>query len=159
MRQERLYFIPDHTKFGVFESLCKVQIFWNWTSQWFPFVKQNLGMIRGTEGCLFVTVTVNTGHQKSFEFERLIIMLYSYCLSKSVFRWEYLIFAITPKTSAWVPWRRKSQLSVEDLSTNWKKNVNATVGLLCKLDFVIHSVRSILKLTQRIISCFCHYIR
>ena len=29
------------------------------------------------------------------------------------------------------------------------KNVNATVGLLYKLDFVIHSVRSILKLTQK----------
>ena len=51
--------------------------------------------------------------------------------------------------------RRRSQFSVDDsyLLTDSKlegqKNVNATVGLLCKLDFVIHSVRSILKPTQK----------
>ena len=31
-----------------------------------------------------------------------------------------------------------------------QKNVNATVGLLCKLDFVIRSDNSVLKLTQKI---------
>ena len=32
----------------------------------------------------------------------------------------------------------------------YQKNINATVGLLCKLDFVTHSDRSILKPTQNI---------
>ena len=51
--------------------------------------------------------------------------------------------------------RRTSQLSVDDsyLPTDSKlerqKNKNTTLGLLCKLDFVIHSVRSIFKPTQK----------
>ena len=70
--------------------------------------------------------------------------------------------------------RRRSQFSVDDsyLLTDSKlegqitdsklegqKNVNATVGLLCKLDFVIHSVRSILKPTQKYNLLLLSYIR
>ena len=61
--------------------------------------------------------------------------------------------------------RRRSQFSVDDsyLLTDSKlegqKNVNATVGLLCKLDFVVHSVRSILKPTQKYNLLLLSYIR
>ena len=55
------------------------------------------------------------------------------------------IFAKTPETITLVP---------TDSKLEGLKNVSATEVLLCKLDFVIHSVRSILNLTH-----FCHYIR
>ena len=151
MRQKRWRFIPNYTKFGVFE-LCKRKILWNSISQWCSFIRQKDGMTRGPERCLFLTVPLNTGHWKSFEIELLIIMLYSYWHAKSVFRWKYLQKLLKP-----VHERLKEEghnlLLMTCLPTDSKlegpKNVNATVGLLCKLHFVIHSVISILKLIEK----------
>ena len=98
----------------------------------------------------FLTIPVNTGHQKSSEFEWLIILLYSYCHAKSIFRWEYLQKFIKPVHECL---REEGYsfllMTYPPPGSKLKgiKNVNATVGLLCKLNFVIHSVRSVLKVT------------
>ena len=107
----------------------------------------------------FLTVPVNTRHQKYFEFEWLI-MLFSYCHGKSVFRWKYMQKLLKSVHECLQEKGHNFLLMTclpNDSNLEGLKNVNAVVGLLCKVDFVLHTVQSILKLTQKIISCFCHY--
>ena len=78
------------------------------------------------------TVPVNTGYQKYLKFEW--------------FR-KYKFIGM-PVDDSYLP--IASELEC-------KRNANATVGLLCKLDFVACSNRSTLKPTQKKrISSFCH---
>ena len=75
MRQERWRFIPNHTKFEVFESLCRIDIFLKWNLWVMLFYKTGCGHSKMTWKMDFLTVPVDTGHQNYFEFEWLIIIL------------------------------------------------------------------------------------
>ena len=89
-------------------------------------------------------------------------MLYSYCHGKSVFRWEYLQQLPKPVHECLKEVGHSFLLKTclqADSKLEGLKNINASVGLLYKLDFVIHTVTSIIKLTEKIISCICRYIR
>ena len=134
---------------------CEIQIFWNWISQWCSFIKQNESMVREPERCFLWQ------YQWLLDIESLLI-LYSYRHVKSVFRWEYFQKLLKPG-HACLKEEVHNFLFITFLPTDSKleglKTVNANMGLLSQLDFAIHSVRSILKLTRKIISCFCHYIR
>ena len=63
-------------------------------------------------------------------------MLYSYCHAKSAFRWGYLQKLLKPVDQC-LKGEGQNFLLMTFLSTDSKlevlKNVNATVGLLCKL--------------------------
>ena len=89
---------------------------------------------------------------KVFEIKWLIKILNSYWHASSVIRWEYLQKLLRPVHKC-LKEESPNFPFMTCLSTDSKleglNNVNATVGLLCKLDFVIHSVRSILKVTQK----------
>ena len=80
---------PNDTKFGVFQSLCKIINILKLNLSLILFYKTKFRHGKRTWEMPSLTLPVNTAHQKFFEFEWLII-LYSYCHAKSVFRWEYL---------------------------------------------------------------------
>ena len=96
MRDERWRFILNHTKFEVFETLRKIQIFLKWTLWVMLFYKTECGHGKMTWEMTFLIVPVNAGHQNYFESEWLIIILYNYYHAKSVFRWEYLQKLLKP---------------------------------------------------------------
>lgn len=159
MRKEKR-FILSNTKFEVFISLCKTNIF----KVEFQYNAHKFCKKEGEDGktlftmiseISFFTVLVNTVHQKCLKFERLRKYKFIW-YPKWLFKYYESIYKNLSnqcfnlsKNSTFSPIYFDDSYVATDNDFECQKNNNATVGLLSKLDFVIHSDETILKPTQK----------